>query len=127
MLEMAAHFPDLQILSAGQELAASVTTTAAAAPTTTAATAVAVTAAAHGLKGARLGSGAATSLLARLLIIRDALDVFRKTFLFAHLLKPPEHLFGGFIAARLHFDHERDPFGDVELELSRTARASAFA
>src|SRR4051794_7099549 len=81
----------------------------AAAATTTAAT-IAASATAHGLEDARLGAGAATPLLAGLFVIRDALDVLGETFLFAHLLKAAEHLFGGLVAARLHFDHERDPF-----------------
>src|SRR5258706_15175315 len=79
-------------------------------PTPSTAAIAAAAATAHGLEDARLGAGAATALLTGLLVIRDALDVLGQTFLFAHLLEAPEHLFGGLIAARLHFDHERDPF-----------------
>src|SRR4051812_32588936 len=77
---------------------------------------------AHGLEHARLRTRAATTLLARLLVICDALDVLRQPFLLAHLLEPPQHLFGGLIAARLHLDHERDPFAIRWLNCSQIVR-----
>src|SRR5207237_10859500 len=69
----------------------------------------------HGFKGTRLGTCAAAALFTGLFVIGDALDVLGEAFLLAHLLKPPEHLFGGFVAARIHFDYERDPFGQTAL------------
>src|SRR5688572_24558697 len=59
---------------------------------------------AHGAH-ARLAAAAAAALLARLLVIGNALDVLRETFLLTHLLEPPQHLLGGLVAAQLHFDH----------------------
>src|SRR5437868_2016090 len=56
--------------------------------------------AAHRLERTRLRTRAAATLLARLLVIRDPLDVLRQAFLLAHLLEPPQHLFGGLVAAR---------------------------
>ena len=65
--------------------------------------------AAHRLQP-RLAADAAAALLAGLLVIRHALDVLGQTFLLAQLLKPPDHLFGGLVAARFHPDHSNRPF-----------------
>src|SRR5439155_23329505 len=59
------------------------------------------------------------ALFTGLFVIGDALDVLGEAFLLAHLLKPPEHLFGGLVAARLHLDHERDPFAQTALMYKR--------
>ena len=50
---------------------------------------------------AGLAAGTAAALFAGLLVVRNALDVLRKPFLFARLLKPPDHLFGGFVPRAL--------------------------
>src|SRR5581483_8892280 len=42
---------------------------------------------------------------AGLLVIGHPFDVLGQPFLFTRLLEPPEHLLGGFIAARLHLNH----------------------
>src|SRR5207248_510045 len=60
----------------------------------------------HARRPATLAA-AATTLLARLLVIRHPLDVLRQPFLLAHLLKTPQHLLGGLVTAGLHLDHER--------------------
>src|SRR5687768_12240479 len=54
---------------------------------------------------ARLAAGTPAALFAGLFVIRHSLDVFRQAFLLAGLLKPPDHLLGGLVAARLHSDH----------------------
>jgi hypothetical protein len=72
----------------------------------------------HGLE-ARLAPRAPTALFAGLFVIGHALDVFGQTFFLAQLLKPPEHLFGGLVAARLHPDHAIGPFSRIINNLSR--------
>src|SRR5580693_7782742 len=54
---------------------------------------------------ARLAAHAATALFAGLFVIGNALDVFGETLFFAGLLEPFNHLLGGLVSARFHFDH----------------------
>src|SRR5438105_570759 len=69
---------------------------------------------------ARLAARSAAALLAGLLVIRHALDVFGQAFLLAQLLKPPDHLFGGLVAARFHPDHSNGPF-EFPIRVATTA------
>src|SRR5437588_12426412 len=79
---------------------------------------------AHGLQS-RLAAGTTAALLAGLLVLGDPLDILGQAFLLAHLLKPPEHLFGGLVAARLHPDHAIGPFSRIFNNLSRRNLQSA--
>src|SRR5687768_18243533 len=59
----------------------------------------------------RLRTRAPPALLARLLVVRDALDVLGEAFLLTGLLEPPQQLFRGLVAATLDLDHRGiDPF-----------------
>src|SRR5687767_9679374 len=60
---------------------------------------------AAGRANLRLAAGPAAALLARLLIVGDALDVLGKAFLLTGLLKPPQQLLRGLVAATLDLDH----------------------
>src|ERR1700761_1388003 len=57
-----------------------------------------------------LAAGAATTLLAGLLVIGHTLNVLGQTLFFARLFETAQHLLGRFVAARLHLDHRTSPF-----------------
>jgi hypothetical protein len=79
---------------------------------------------------ARRLAGAATALLAGLLVISDSFNVFSQAFLLTHLLKPPKHLFGSLVPARLHLNHGirsfQRPLASVQISVE-TKATSAFA
>jgi hypothetical protein len=62
---------------------------------------------------------ATTTLLARLLVISDPLDVLRQAFLFAHLLETPQHLLRRLVAATLYLNHLK-PFSTNSFDIKTT-------
>src|SRR5687768_12077238 len=53
----------------------------------------------------RLAARTTPTLLARLLIVGNALDVLGEAFLLTGLLEPPQQLLRGLVAATLDLDH----------------------
>src|SRR5687768_1455441 len=77
-------------------------------------------------RNARLAAASAAALLAGLLVIGDPLDVLREPLLLTHLLEPPQHLFGGLVAAQLHFDHSESSSAKKHLFRKHDRRGDAF-
>ena len=64
----------------------------------------------------------AAATLRGFLIITVALDVFRQTLFFTHLLETLEHLVDGFVASCLNLNHAKTTCSFLVLNLLRLAK-----